>query len=62
MELLACIEGLKALKQESEVVLYSDSNYLLMWLMKLGGLKWDRSHCFHYEAVRSGLTSEENHH
>jgi ribonuclease HI len=40
MELLACIEGLKALKRASEVVLYSDSRYVVDGITKGWAQKW----------------------
>lgn len=43
MELLACIEGLKALKWPCEVVLYSDSSYVVNGIMKGWAKRW-RSH------------------
>jgi ribonuclease HI len=40
MELLACIEGLRALKQECEVVLYSDSKYIVNSVMQGWAKRW----------------------
>jgi ribonuclease HI len=40
MELWACIEGLKALKQPCEVVLYSDSKYVVNGITKGWARKW----------------------
>ncbi|MDF7808130.1 ribonuclease HI [Pontiellaceae bacterium B12219] len=40
MELLACIEGLKALKQSSTVVLTSDSKYVVNAIEKGWAIKW----------------------
>jgi ribonuclease HI len=40
MELWACIEGLKALKQPCEVVLYSDSKYAVNGITKGWATKW----------------------
>jgi ribonuclease HI len=40
MELLACIEGLKALKNPCQVVLYSDSKYVVNGITKGWAKKW----------------------
>jgi ribonuclease HI len=40
MELWACIEGLKALKQPCEVVLYSDSKYVVNGITQGWARKW----------------------
>ena len=40
MELLACIEGLKALKQACSVVLYSDSKYVVEGMTKGWAQRW----------------------
>jgi ribonuclease HI len=40
MELLACIEGLKALTRPCEVVLYSDSSYVVNGIMKGWAKRW----------------------
>ncbi len=40
MELLACIEGLKALKQPSTVVLTSDSKYVVNTMVKGWAKRW----------------------
>jgi ribonuclease HI len=40
MELLACIEGIKALKNPCEVVLYSDSKYVVNGITKGWAKKW----------------------
>jgi ribonuclease HI len=40
MELLACIEGLKALKNPCQVVLYSDSRYVVNGVTKGWAAKW----------------------
>ena len=40
MELLACIEGLKVLKNPCEVVLYSDSKYVVNGITKGWARKW----------------------
>jgi ribonuclease HI len=40
MELLACIEGLKALKNPCQVVLYSDSKYVVNGITKDWARKW----------------------
>jgi ribonuclease HI len=40
MELLACIEGLRALKNSCEVVLYSDSKYVVNGVTKGWAKKW----------------------
>jgi ribonuclease HI len=40
MELLACIEGLKALKNPCQVVLYSDSKYVVNGITKGWARKW----------------------
>lgn len=40
MELLACVEGLKALKNPCEVVLYSDSRYVVNGITKGWAKKW----------------------
>jgi len=40
MELLACIEGLKALKSSSSVVLTSDSKYVVNAMVKGWAKKW----------------------
>lgn len=40
MELLACIEGLKALKNPCQVVLYSDSKYVVNGVTKGWAKKW----------------------
>ncbi len=40
MELLACIEGLNALKQQSKVVLTSDSKYVVNAMVKGWAKKW----------------------
>jgi len=51
MELIACIEGLKALKQKCSAVVFSDSKYLVDamangWALKWRANRWmkDRSH------------------
>jgi ribonuclease HI len=48
MELIACIEGLKALKQKSSVIVFSDSKYLIdsinnKWIYKWRNQKWVKS-------------------
>ena len=48
MELIACIEGLKALKQKSSVIVFSDSKYLIdsinnKWIYKWRNIKWVKS-------------------
>ncbi len=40
MELLACIEGLRALKHKCEVVLYSDSKYIVDSVMRGWAIRW----------------------
>ena len=40
MELLACIEGLKALKRRCEVVVYSDSKYVVNGMTKGWAERW----------------------
>lgn len=40
MELLACIKGLRALKQECDVVLYSDSKYIVNSVMQGWAKRW----------------------
>jgi ribonuclease HI len=40
MELLACIEGLKALKQSCSVVLFSDSSYVVNGMTKGWAQRW----------------------
>jgi len=40
MELLACIEGLKALKKPSDVVLFSDSQYVVNGITKGWAKRW----------------------
>jgi ribonuclease HI len=40
MELLACIEGLKALKRRCSVVLYSDSKYVVHGMIKGWAERW----------------------
>ncbi|MBN2372755.1 ribonuclease HI [bacterium] len=40
MELMACIEGLKQLRQKSPVVIYSDSKYLVNGIMKGWAKSW----------------------
>jgi ribonuclease HI len=40
MELLACIEGLKALKRRCTVVLYSDSKYVVNGMSKGWAERW----------------------
>ncbi len=40
MELMACLEGLKALKQPSNVVLTSDSKYVVNAMVKGWAKKW----------------------
>jgi ribonuclease HI len=40
MELLACIEGLKALKRRSSVVLFSDSKYIVNGMTKGWAERW----------------------
>ena len=43
MELLACIQGLKALKQACSVVLYSDSKYVIHGMTKGWAKRWQAS-------------------
>ncbi len=43
MELLACIEGLKALKKKSVVTLYSDSRYVINGIVKGWAKKWKKN-------------------
>jgi len=40
MELMACIEGLKALKQKSSVVIFSDSRYVVDAMTEGWTIKW----------------------
>lgn len=40
MELLACIEGLKAVKKPSDIILYSDSKYVVDGITKGWAKKW----------------------
>jgi ribonuclease HI len=40
MEILACIEGLRALKKKSDVVLYSDSKYVVDSMMQGWARRW----------------------
>jgi len=40
MEILACIEGLRALKRESDVVIYSDSQYVVNSMSKGWAKRW----------------------
>jgi ribonuclease HI len=40
MEIVACIEGLRALKQKSEVVIFSDSQYVVNSISKGWARKW----------------------
>ncbi|MBN1877514.1 MAG: ribonuclease HI [Anaerolineae bacterium] len=40
MELLACIEGLKALKRPCEVIIYSDSRYVVNGMTKGWAKRW----------------------
>lgn len=42
MELLACIEGLKALKYQCSVTLYSDSQYVVNGIEKSWAKRWKR--------------------
>jgi ribonuclease HI len=53
MELLAAIEGLKALKYACKVTLYSDSQYLVNGIMKGWAESWRRSNWFRYKGKRS---------
>lgn len=43
MELLACIEGLKALKQPSFVILFSDSRYVVDGINKGWAKRWQKN-------------------
>lgn len=53
MELLAAIKGLEALKNPSEVTLYSDSNYLVKgmneWIVNWKKTKWNSSELKNFE-------------
>jgi ribonuclease HI len=40
MEILACIEGLRALKERCEVVIYSDSQYVVNAMTKSWAVNW----------------------
>ncbi|MCX7839480.1 MAG: ribonuclease HI, partial [Anaerolineae bacterium] len=40
MEILACIEGLRALKRKSDVVIFSDSQYVVNSIAKGWAQKW----------------------
>lgn len=40
MEIVACVEGLRALKQKSEVVIFSDSQYVVNSISKGWAKKW----------------------
>jgi ribonuclease HI len=42
MEILACIVGLKALKQPCDVTVYSDSKYVVNTMTKSWALRWKR--------------------
>jgi ribonuclease HI len=44
MELMACIEGLKALKQKSDIVVFSDSKYLVDSINEKWIYKWRNNH------------------
>lgn len=44
MEMIAALKGLEALKQESIVNLYSDSQYLVDSMMKGWAKKWQQQH------------------
>lgn len=44
MELLACIEGLKALKERCQVTLYSDSKYVVDGISKGWARRWQQNH------------------
>ncbi len=43
MELLACIEGLKTLKQPSDVILFSDSRYVVDGINKGWARRWQKN-------------------
>ncbi|MEM7128731.1 MAG: ribonuclease HI [Chloroflexota bacterium] len=61
MELLACIEGLKAIKLERQVILYSDSKYVVNGIQKGWARRW-RSNGWmrneEEEAINSDLWAE----
>lgn len=44
MELIACIEGLKSLKQKSNVIVFSDSKYLVDAIVNQWIYKWRNNH------------------
>jgi ribonuclease HI len=55
MEIIACIEGLQALKRKSEVVIFSDSQYVVNGISKGWAKKWQAQNW-----IRNDKESVEN--